>query len=107
MKPVQTHPDPARDAPAVLVDASYASGPRVGADMTVEVALAVMAGALAEHLLLCDEDDQCTGLVTRALLAAVRDSPSYTDDVRLRDVIDANEAFAAAAPETRGAELAV
>lgn len=107
MTPIQTRPGPAYHAPAVLVDASYASGPRVGVDMTVEVALAVMSGALAEHLFLCDEDDQCTGLVTRAQLAAVRDSPSYTDLVRLRDVIDADQAFAMAVTATRGGELAV
>lgn len=75
--------------------------------MTVEVALAVMSGARAEHLFLCDEDDQCTGLVTQAQLAAVRDSPSYTDVVRLRDVIDADQALAMAVTATRGGELAV
>lgn len=61
--------------------------------MTVEVALAVMSGARAERLLLCDEDDQCTGLVTRTQLAAVRESPSYTDRVRLRDVVGADRPF--------------
>lgn len=107
MTSVQTHPGPTYHAPTVLVDASYTSGPRVGVDMTVEVALAVMSGARAEHLFLCDEDDRCTGLVTRAQLTAVRDSPSYTDLVRLRDVIDANAAFAMPVTATRGAELAV
>ncbi|GAA4962774.1 hypothetical protein GCM10023205_28230 [Yinghuangia aomiensis] len=62
----QTHPGPSRDALA------FASGLRVGTDMTVEVALAVMSGARTERLLLCDEDDRCTGLVTRTQLAAVR-----------------------------------
>jgi hypothetical protein len=107
LTPVRTRPGSAHHTPAVRVDASYASGPRVGVDMTVEVALAVMSGALAEHLFLCDEDDQCTGLVTRAQLAAVRDSPSYTDLVRLRDVIDADEALAMAVTATCGADLAV
>lgn len=107
MTPVQTRPGPARHTPAARVDTPYASGPRVGVDMTVEVALAVMSGAVAEHLFLCDEDDQCTGLVTRAQLAAVRDSPSYTDLVRLRDVIDADEALALAMTARCGAELAV
>lgn len=107
MTPVQMQPSPTYHAPTVLTDASYASGPRVGVDMTVEVALFVMSGALAGHLFLCDEDDQCTGVVTRAQLAAVRDSPSYTDLIRLRDVIDASEAFAMPATATRGAELAV
>ncbi|MGW7077938.1 CBS domain-containing protein [Streptomyces sp. NPDC054866] len=55
--------------------------------MTVELALSVMAGASAGHLFLCDEDDQRTGLITLARLVAVRDSPAYTDQVRLRDVL--------------------
>lgn len=107
MTPVQMQPSPTYHAPTVLTDAPCASGPRVGVDMTVEVALSVMFGALADHLFLCDEDDQSTGVVTRAQLAAVRDSPSYTDLVRLRDVVDANEAFAVPVTATRGAELAV
>ncbi|WP_237330148.1 CBS domain-containing protein [Streptomyces sp. BA2] len=62
-------------------------GPQVRDDMTVELALSVMSGASAGHLFLCDEDDQRTGLITRARLVAVRDSPAYTDQVRLRDVL--------------------
>jgi CBS domain-containing protein len=65
------------------------SGPRVRDDMTVEVALSVMAGARVEFLLLVDGDDQCTGSVTRAELAAHRESSAYTDRVRLRDVLGA------------------
>ncbi|MCF2529693.1 hypothetical protein [Yinghuangia soli] len=65
--------------------------------MTVEVALAVLSGAQAERLLVCDEDDQCSDLVTRKQLAAVRESPSYTDHLRLRDVIDVDGPFAGAA----------
>lgn len=68
-------------------DGLDASGPRVWDDMTVEVALSVMAGARVEHLLLCDADDQCTGSVTRAELAVLRDSSTYTDRVRLREVL--------------------
>ncbi|MDH6451646.1 hypothetical protein M2156_004016 [Streptomyces sp. SAI-149] len=60
---------------------------RVGDDMTVEVALSVMAGAGVEYLLLCDEDDERTGSVTRAELVVHRDSFAYTDRVRLRDVL--------------------
>ncbi|WP_374211926.1 CBS domain-containing protein [Streptomyces sp. C10-9-1] len=59
---------------------------QVGDHMTVEVALAVMAGARAGRLLVCDNDGLCTGLVTRAELSAVRDSPAYTDRLRLRDL---------------------
>ncbi|WP_344633852.1 CBS domain-containing protein [Streptomyces glaucosporus] len=65
-----------------------ASGPRVCDDMTVEVALAVMAGASVEYLTLCDGDDRCTGLITRARLAVLRDSSTYTDRIRLREVLD-------------------
>ncbi|MGW3988627.1 CBS domain-containing protein [Streptomyces sp. NPDC004830] len=76
-------------APSVPASAHEedASGPRVRGDMTVEVALSVMDGARVERLLLCDEDDQCTGSVTRTELAAHRGSPSYTDRLRLRDVL--------------------
>ncbi|WP_329417186.1 hypothetical protein OG802_18670 [Streptomyces sp. NBC_00704] len=54
--------------------------------MTVEVALSLMAGAGVEYLVLCDGDDQCTGAVSRAGLTVFRESPAYTDRVRLRDV---------------------
>ncbi|MFG2792193.1 hypothetical protein [Streptomyces sp. NPDC048419] len=62
---------------------------RVLDDMTLEVALSVMAGAGVEYLLLCDGDDERTGSVTRAELAVHRRSSVYTDRVRLRDVIGA------------------
>ncbi|MEV5882577.1 CBS domain-containing protein [Streptomyces sp. NPDC052020] len=62
------------------------TGPRVRDDMTVEVALSVMAGARVEYLLLCDGDDQCTGVITRSGLAALRSGSAYTDRLRLRDV---------------------
>lgn len=71
-----------------VVDGIDASGPRVRDDMTVEVALSVMAGARVEYLILCDGDDQCTGSVTRAELAVHRGSSTYTDRIRLRDVLD-------------------
>ncbi|MER7837448.1 CBS domain-containing protein [Streptomyces sp. NPDC096040] len=79
MAPVQTR----------VVDdrAAYAAGPRVRDDMTVEVALSLMAGARVDHLVLCDGDDQRTGLITLARLALLRDSPTYTDRIRLRDVL--------------------
>ncbi|MEU4871926.1 MULTISPECIES: hypothetical protein [Streptomyces] len=54
--------------------------------MTVEVALSLMAGAGVEYLVLCDGDDQYTGAVSRARLTAFRDSPAYSDRIRLRDV---------------------
>jgi CBS domain-containing protein len=69
-----------------VVDAVDAAGPQVCDGMTVEVALSVMASARAGHLLVCDEDSQCTGLVTQAQLTAFRDSSAYTDRVRPRDL---------------------
>ena len=63
------------------------SGPRVCDDMTVEVALSLMAGARVDHLVLCDGDEQRTGLVTLAGLAVLRDSAAYTDRLQLRDVV--------------------
>ncbi|MEW2608686.1 CBS domain-containing protein [Streptomyces sp. NPDC047880] len=63
-----------------------AHAPLIRDDMTVEVALSLMAGAQVDHLVLCDGDDQSTGLVTLARLTALRNTPVYTDRVRLRDV---------------------
>ncbi|MFF2576642.1 CBS domain-containing protein [Streptomyces goshikiensis] len=86
---VQMQPRSARanPAPRTVDDAMDTAGPQVCDDMTVEVALAVMSSAREDHLLICDEDGQCTGLVTHAQLAAIRDSADYTDQVRLRAVI--------------------
>ncbi|WP_030023839.1 hypothetical protein [Streptomyces monomycini] len=67
-------------------DAMDAGALQVCDDMTIEVALSVMAGARTGHLVVCDIDGPCTQLVTQAQLTAVRDSPAYTDRVRLRDI---------------------
>ena len=89
MTPVQTHRSPT--APDLTTGEGHQdpTGLRVGDDMTVEVALSVMAGAGVEFLLLCDGDDERTGSVTRAELVVHRDSSAYTDRVRLRDVLRA------------------
>lgn len=87
MTPVQTQRRQADPCPVTVLDGMDGSGPRVRDDMTVEVALSVMAGARVDHLLLCDADDQCTGSVTRAELAVHRGSAAYTDRTRLRDVL--------------------
>ncbi|MFE7775374.1 CBS domain-containing protein [Streptomyces sp. NPDC057445] len=84
---VQMQPRPADSAIRTVVDAMDAPGPQVWDDMTVEVALSVMASARAGHLLVCDADGLCTGLITQAQLTAVRDSSAYTDRIRLRDVV--------------------
>ncbi|MGI5428046.1 CBS domain-containing protein [Streptomyces sp. CA-179760] len=87
MTPVQAPRHETDRSPMALADDMAASGPRVRDDMTVEVALSVMAGARVEYLLLCDENDQCTGSVTRAELAVHSGSASYTDRIRLREVL--------------------
>ncbi|MEE1751238.1 CBS domain-containing protein [Streptomyces sp. SP18CS02] len=84
---VQTQPHPTHPAPAhpTAADAMDAAGPQVSDDMTVEVALSVMAGARTGHLLVRD-DDLRVGLVTRAQLTTVRDSPACTDRLQPRDL---------------------
>ncbi|WP_373559171.1 hypothetical protein [Streptomyces sp. SA15] len=89
MTPVQMLHRPAdpASAPPTVIDAIGVSGLRVPDDMTVEVALSVMASAHVGYLLLCDRDEQCTSSITRAQLAVVRDSSAYTDRIRLRDIL--------------------
>ncbi|MBW8707605.1 hypothetical protein MBT84_49010 [Streptomyces sp. MBT84] len=69
------------------VEVMDAAGPQVCDDMSVEVALAVMAAARTGRLVVCDQDDQRIGLVTRTDLTAVGDSGAHTDRVRLRDIL--------------------
>ncbi|MEU5041256.1 CBS domain-containing protein [Streptomyces griseorubiginosus] len=78
-----------RPAPAPATADLEGHGPRVGDDMTVEVALAVMASARVEYLTVCDGDNRSTALITLARLAGLRDSSTYTDRIRLRDLLDA------------------
>ncbi|PKW12453.1 CBS domain-containing protein [Streptomyces sp. 1222.5] len=82
------------NAVQTAADPMDAAGPQVWDAMTVEVALSVMAAARTTHLLVCDEDAQCTGIVTQARLTAVRDSRAYTDQVRLRDIVGNRVPFA-------------
>ncbi|MEU0186101.1 CBS domain-containing protein [Streptomyces sp. NPDC006207] len=86
---VQMQPGSASATPVhkTVADAMDTAGPQVCDDMTVEVALSVMASARVGHLLICDNDGLCTGLVTQAQLTAVRDSSAYTDRVQLRDIL--------------------
>lgn len=70
-----------------VADAMDTAGPQVCDDMTVDVALSVMTSARTGHLLVCDDSGRCTGLVTHAQLAAVRDGSTYSDRVRLRDIL--------------------
>ncbi|MFE0687175.1 hypothetical protein ACFV0Z_03465 [Streptomyces xiamenensis] len=98
MTPIQSQyapasPAPARRTPDQDLDPA---GPQVCDDMSVEVAWAVMAAAGTGRLVVCDQDDQGTGSVTRAELAAVRACSAYTDRVRLRDIIGDHGAFPSA-----------
>lgn len=77
------HPTP---APMTATADIEGHGPRVDDDMTVEVALAVMASARVEYLTVCDGDNRSTDLITLVRLAALRDSSTYTDRIRLRDL---------------------
>ncbi|WP_443042433.1 CBS domain-containing protein [Streptomyces sp. B21-101] len=105
MTPAQTQYRTAHPAPAAMAGLPAGAGdaadgvdahtPRVSDDMTVEVALAVMAGARVGYLTVCDGDDQSTGVVTLARLAALRGGSTYTDRIRLRDVLDGS-------PRSRG-----
>ncbi|MFF5449125.1 CBS domain-containing protein [Streptomyces sp. NPDC012888] len=88
MEPGTAHADAHADlGHRRVADVMEAAGPQVCDDMTVEVALAVMAGARADRLLVCDEEGLCAGLVTHAQLTTVSDSAAYTDRTRLRDVL--------------------
>ncbi|MDX2402944.1 CBS domain-containing protein [Streptomyces microflavus] len=84
MQPSTTH---ATAVGRTVADAMDTAGPQVCDDMTVEVALSVMTSARTGHLLVCDDSGRCTGLVTHAQLAAVRDGSAYSDRVRLRDIL--------------------
>ncbi|WLQ64184.1 hypothetical protein OG279_11930 [Streptomyces sp. NBC_01201] len=73
-------------------------------DMTIEVALSLMAGARTGRLAVCDNDGLCTHLVTQLQLTAVRDSPAYTDRLQLRDVLGGGGPFTAPVTTTAEAE---
>lgn len=86
---IQMQPRPAGADPEhrTAVEGMDVAGPQVCDDMSVEVALAVMSAARTGRLVICDQDDQRVGLVTRTDLTAVRDSGAHTDRVRLRDIL--------------------
>lgn len=93
--------------PRTVDEVMEVAGPQVCDDMTVEVALAVMASARTGHLLVCDEDGLCAGLVTRAQLIAVRDSAAYDDQIRLRAVPGDRGLFTSPLTTTAEAEHAM
>ncbi|MFC7895404.1 CBS domain-containing protein [Streptomyces sp. NPDC057381] len=96
----------ARPVHGTVIDVMDAAGPQVWYDMTVEVALSVMAAARVEHLIVCDEDARCVGLVTQARLIAVRNSSGYTDRLRLGDITDASGPFVSPLATRKEAENA-
>ncbi|WP_406456740.1 hypothetical protein OG782_31380 [Streptomyces sp. NBC_00876] len=103
MQPHSTNVTPAHRTAA---DARDTDALQVCDDMTIEVALSVMAGARTGHLAVCDNDGLCTQLVTQGQLTAVRDSPAYTDRVQLRDILGNSEPFTSPVPTTPEAEHA-
>ncbi|MFC8532670.1 hypothetical protein ACFUJY_01735 [Streptomyces sp. NPDC057249] len=98
----QDQPDPSYIDPvaAAVLDAMDAAGPQVCDDMTVEVALSVMASARTGRLRVCDNDGLPTGLVTLARLSVVRDGPGYSDRVQLRDILGERGTHAPAGGQT-------
>ncbi|MEU3095869.1 CBS domain-containing protein [Streptomyces sp. NPDC006967] len=105
--PTQSRPADADSVHRTAVEVMDAAGPQVCDDMSVEVALAVMAAARTVRLVVCDQDGQCTGLVTRTELAAVRDSSDYTDRVRVRDILGDHGSFASPVTTMAEAEQAM
>ncbi|MCX4564817.1 CBS domain-containing protein [Streptomyces albogriseolus] len=85
---LQDRPVSPRPLTGTVIDVMDAAGPQVWYDMTIEVALSVIAAARVEHLIVCDDDARCVGLVTQTRLTAVRDSSEYTDRLRLGDITD-------------------
>lgn len=88
-----SHPASATPVHRTAADDMDTGGPQVCDDMTVEVALSVTAGARTGHLLVCDNDGLCTGLLAQDHLAAARDSPTYTDQIQLRDILGGRGPF--------------
>jgi len=96
LTPVQTQPHSTHATPLhrTVADVMETAGPQVLDDMTIEVALSVMASARTGHLLVCDDDGACTAMITRAQLTAVRDGLAYTDRLQLRDILGDRGPFA-------------
>ncbi|MFD5266226.1 CBS domain-containing protein [Streptomyces sp. NPDC058335] len=103
----QPHPASANASRGTVVEVMDAAEPQVWDDMSVEVALAVMAAARTGRLVVCDQDGQRTGLVTQAELTAVRDGCAYTDRVRLRDILGDHGVLTSAVTTVAEAEHAM
>ncbi|GHH45408.1 CBS domain-containing protein [Streptomyces candidus] len=103
----QPRPTHAQPAPRRVAEVMDTAGPQVCDDMSVEVALSVMTAARTGRLVVCDQDGQCTGLVTRPELTAVRDGSAYSDRVRLRDILGEHGAFTSPVTPMADAEHAM
>lgn len=106
MQPRAASAGPVHATP-VTADVMDAAGPQVCDDMSVEVALSVMAAACTGRLVVCDQDGQCTGLVTHTELTAIRDSSAYTDRVLLRDLLGDHGSFTSPVTTMAEAEQAM
>ncbi|MGD6749386.1 CBS domain-containing protein [Streptomyces sp. BH105] len=84
---MQSRPMSATPVRGTAVDARDTHAPQVCDDMTVEVALSLVASARTGHLLVCDNDGLRTGLLTQAQLTAARANSAYTDRIQLRDIL--------------------
>jgi CBS-domain-containing membrane protein len=105
---VQTQPHPASTNPlhGTVVDVLDTAEPQVYDDMSVEAAFAVLTAARTSRLVVCDQDGQSTGLVTQAELSAVRDGSTYTDRVRLCDILGDHGVLTSAVSTAAAAEHA-
>ncbi|MGA5560322.1 CBS domain-containing protein [Streptomyces platensis] len=88
-------------------DVMSATGPQVGDDMIVDVALSVLIGARADHLLVRDEDGRCTGLITRSQMTAHHQGSWYTEETRLRDLVYDRGPFTSPVMSAHDAERAM
>ncbi|WP_328446069.1 CBS domain-containing protein [Streptomyces sp. NBC_00386] len=104
---MQPRPASANLGHKTVAEVMDAAGPQVCDDMSVEVALSVMAAARTGRLVVCDQDGQRAGLVTRTELTAVRDSSAYTDRVRLREILGDHGSFTTSVATTAEAEHAM
>ncbi|MEU9142281.1 CBS domain-containing protein [Streptomyces sp. NPDC048404] len=104
---MQLRPASAGSGPSTVAELMDAAGPQVCDDMSIEVALSVMAAARTDRLIVCDQDCQCTGLVTQTELTAVPDSTAYTDRVRLSDILGDHRSFISPVTTTAEAEHAM
>ncbi|MEJ8654118.1 CBS domain-containing protein [Streptomyces sp. MS1.AVA.3] len=104
---LQLHPRHPHCSDRTVGNAMTPPGPQVGDDMIVDLALSVLNGARADHLLVRDEDGRCTGLITRAQLTAHQRDSWYTEETRLRDIVYDRGPFTSSVTSVSDAEHAM